>query len=76
MYRYDKAANRRTMIEVFGESHAIEAMDAEFWTNEMHDATLGRIQDALLISGARGHDLSWPICGDTLRAIKAKNNDR
>lgn len=71
MYNYDKAANRRTMIELFGESHAIEAMDAEFWANEMHDATLGRMDDAMKMAAAHGHEIAWPMCGDTLRAIKA-----
>lgn len=71
MYSYDKAANRETMIEAFGESHAIEAMDAEFWTNELHDAALVRMDTVAKMAAANGHEIAWPMCGDTLRAIKA-----
>lgn len=56
------------LIEVHGENAAIEALDAEYWTNSLNDAEAQRLNDAVTNAPA---NISWPISGDTIAAIRA-----
>ena len=50
---------------------ALEAYDAEWWTNEMQDATLEYITSRHDRARRAGLKIAWPISGDTIAAIRA-----
>lgn len=58
----------QTMIDVHGESSAIEALDSEYWTNSLYDVPAQQLNDAVKTAPA---NISWPFSGDTIAAIRA-----
>ena len=50
---------------------ALEAYDAEFWANELKDEPIQQTKRDYAKAMHHGLDVSWPISGDTIAAIRA-----
>lgn len=51
---------------------ALEAYGAEFWVNELKDEPIQQIKRDYAKAIHHSLNVSWPISGDTIAAIRAK----
>lgn len=58
----------RTVHEI---GDALDAYDAEFWANQLKDESIQQTKRDHAKALHHGLNVSWPISGDTIAAIRA-----
>ena len=64
----DNFTELRTVHEM---DDALEAYDAEFWANQLKDEPIQQTKRDYAKAMHHGLNVSWPISGDTIAAIRA-----
>ena len=65
------ADNGNDLFKARSTAEARAALDAEFWTNEFHQARASELNYDVNRARWLGLDVAWPISGDTIAAIRA-----
>ncbi|WLV27503.1 hypothetical protein [Pseudomonas phage Hadban] len=68
---FELSDNFTELCTVHTVDDALEAYDAEFWANELKDEPIQQTTSDYVKAMHHGLNVSWPISGDTIAAIRA-----